>query len=97
MKKIGNFETQYLMLDTLSGPQPRIAPAGWTFDKTATIAWCKMVTIQRDMNNAPPQTTKRDLAVMQGKIETLGSVLALSLGMAEFYWTQAAQEFAEPR
>lgn len=84
-------ERQELTLDTMMGPRPIAAPAGWEFDKTAVIAWSKLIeeTRTKDFKRL------RDKFMVEAKIEALANVLACSLGMATHYWVMAAREIAK--
>lgn len=82
-------DMQTLTLDTIVGPKPVLAPGGWEFDKTATIAWAKLLELVREQRK--PQKLKRDEYVLDGQSLVLSVVLANSLGMASFYWREQAR------
>lgn len=84
--------TQTLHIDTLSGLRPLKAPSGWKFDKTATTAWCWLVTYTGQLRGNFKR--QRDRYVLEGQIHALAIVLANAVGMAPFYWEQAAKEVA---
>jgi hypothetical protein len=44
---------------------------------------------------ATHKVTKRELAVIEGKLDALANILACTLGMAGHYWVNAAKEFAK--
>jgi len=85
-------DTQTLTIDTIVGPKPIDAPAGWEFDKTATTAWSWLLTYTR--RRSEKLKTQRDGYVIDGQIQALAIVLANSLGMAPFYWEKIAREMA---
>lgn len=80
--------TQLLTLDTLSGTKRIKAPDRWWFDKTATIAWAKLLDLMKE----PQAKTKREEYAKDRQIYILALVLANSLGMAPPYWTEAARK-----
>jgi len=90
------YSVQVLMLDTVMGPQPRFAPDGWTFDKTAVIAWARILFYAKSIKDIDlkPKMTQKDIARLEAKLDVLADVLATSLGMAPFYWSEAAKDFA---
>lgn len=92
----GDYTTQVVMLDTIIGPQPRLAPASFHFDKTARIAWSRLVHYcdEHEKKSVDSRTLKRDIVKLEAKIEALADILASSLGMAGFYWKMAGQDFA---
>lgn len=96
MTEVEGYETQVIMIDTIMGPQPRFAPAGWTFDKTAKVAWTRAMFIASDIHRMETGLRKyrrKDLAEANAALYTLCEVLASSLGMAGPYWQQAAKAF----
>ena len=84
---------QTLILATLSGPKPILAPAGWEFDETAIIVWARLLQLTNESRR--PFKRQRDKFVVAGQIEILAIILANALGMATPYWEQAALEFVE--
>jgi hypothetical protein len=94
---IAEFETQTITIDSLSGPQKWPAPAGWDFDSTQSLVWVRLMNLYRTHKNLirSHKTTKRDVAVMEGKMDALANILACTLGMAGFYWIRAAKTFVD--
>lgn len=86
--------TQTLMLDTLAGPKPILAPAGWKFDKTAVIVWSQLLWRTRQARQTPPKL-KREQAALAGVICELSNILANALGMALPYWEGQAREIID--
>jgi len=78
---------QMLTLDTVMGPREIVAPGG-SFDKTATIAWARLLTETRNKDFK----RQRDKFMCEAKIEVLSIVLANAVGMASFYWVMTARE-----
>jgi hypothetical protein len=83
---------QIIHADSPMGPRPMPAPAG-TYDKTATFAWSRLLHIAGERQK--PAKRKRDEFVQDGQIEVLGNILANSMGMAAFYWTQEAKRLSK--
>lgn len=86
-------EQQTLILETIMGPKDIPAPAGWEFDKTGIRVWVALVNAVKDRRKK--QKTKRDEHMIDGKIVTLSNILANSLGMSNFFWQDAAEQFAD--
>jgi hypothetical protein len=85
--------TQTLMIDTIAGPKPMKAPGGWEFDDTAKTVWCWLVNYTFDLHDPRhKQRLKRDEFVLKGQVHALAIILANALGMAPFYWENAAKE-----
>lgn len=78
-------DTQTIMIETIIGPRPILAPATWEFDKTATVAWAKLLELTRE--SRMPHKSLRDRKVLEGQIYILAIVLANALGMAPPYWS----------
>ncbi len=70
------------------GPEEIRAPAG-NFDRTAIEAWYWLLAYSRRNDFK----TVREKLTNEAKIEALSIVLANSIGMAAFYWTQQAREY----
>lgn len=83
---------QTLILDTICGPKPILAPDDWKFDKSATIVWSTLLRYTCEQRHTPK--SKRDGFVLAGKIDALANVLANSLGMATYYWITQARAIA---
>jgi hypothetical protein len=68
-----------------------MAPGGWVFDKTAVIAWARLLneTRQKDFRR------QRDKFMSEAKIEVLANVLANAIGMASTYWILRAREIVK--
>lgn len=91
-------KTQIVMLPTIMGDQPRFAPSGWEFDKTAIIAWCKLMHEAKEINlmkRGAKRHLMRDLDRAMVKAKCLSQVLASSIGMSDFYWIEAAKDLCE--
>jgi hypothetical protein len=86
-------ERQLLTIRTITGPKDISAPAQFEFDKTATMAWVRLVRLTQDLTK--PTKRQRDRHVLEGQIDILALVLSDSLGFAKPYWTRLAQEFAK--
>lgn len=96
MEKVEGYETQVIMIDTIMGPQPRFAPAGWVFDKTAKTVWTRAMFVASEIDKMEAGTIKhrkKDLYGAKIALNTLCDVLASSLGMAGPYWQKAAMAF----
>ncbi len=81
---------QRIPIDTISGVSLILAPAGWAFDKTATIAWARLLTETRIKDFK----RQRDKFTTEAKISVLALVLANAIGMADTYWVLRAREIA---
>lgn len=77
---------QILKIDTLVGPKDLRAPAGWDFDETAIHVWSALLAETR---RSP--ILARDKHAQRWACDLLGNILANTLGMASFYWTEAAK------
>jgi hypothetical protein len=93
-------DTQNLIIDTLVGPKQIPAPTPWSFGKTDTIVWSRLLQatylkIQLGDAAGGPRVIKREHARYTGQIEALSAVLADSQGMAAFYWENAAWELCK--
>lgn len=81
---------QTLTYDSIAGPQSIKAPAGWTFDSTQTSVWLWLCAHTRTRSSGKLKTQK-EIRFVEGKIDALAQILANTLGMAAFYWQQAAK------
>lgn len=86
-------ERQLLTIRTITGPKDIPAPAQFEFDKTATMAWARLVRLTQELEK--PAKRQRDRHVLEGQIDILALVLSDSLGFAKPYWTRLAEEFAK--
>ena len=86
-------EHQILTIRTIVGPKDIPAPANFEFDKTATMAWIRLLDLTRAAGQ--PMKLKRDLHVIEGQIDVLALVLSNALGYTKFFWEKTAREFAQ--
>lgn len=85
-----------LDLETIGGPKEVPAPDGYDYDKTATIAWARLLDLTREMHGQRMhRQSQKYFHRVDAKMEILAVVLASSLGMAAPYWYQRAREILE--
>lgn len=88
-------DTQIIYVGSPGGPVEVVAPAGWEYDKTGALVWSRLLNLASE--RMLPQKRKRDEYVIDGQIEILSIILANSIGMAAFYWTQRAKEISRDK
>lgn len=90
-------ETQNLILQTINGNKVIKVPTGFQYDKTAIVAWNKLLNVTEQLIHAQQskRSLLRDQAAMAAQRRALANVLADSLGMADFFWEQASLELAK--
>ena len=79
-----------LTIDTIVGPRKIDAPDGWNYDDVSAIVWSKL--LEQTRRGFEPFKLQRDRYHWAGKIEALANILSSSLGMAGYFWENAALE-----
>lgn len=88
--------TQQITMKTIAGPKKFTVPAGWEFDETAKRCWYWLVTRTRERCKTKLKR-KRDEYELDAQIRVLAIVLSNALGMAPYYWENAAKELMNDR